>query len=282
MRQTAVTFGPQSALFGILTEPETSGPDVPVMLLFNSGLLPRQGPHRMNARIARDLAEVGMASLRFDLSGLGDSQAIGSESGSRAQAVRDLKSAMDWLSRTRGTRRFLVFGICSGALVGYDLAQLDERVAGLTMFDGNWYRSRWTTLVRHYKIVRLRGFGNALSAVGRRIVQRSEAAAPPPEAPTFLTDFMGNPPIESYIGVMQGLVDRGVDVQVIYSGSIIDYYSYGAQFKHVFGKYPFYRKIQCRYEPDVDHTLVTKQAQQRMLEIIRDWGRSYVPEATVR
>lgn len=279
MRQTAVMFGPQKALVGVLTEPDVVRPGAPIMLLFNSGLLPRQGPHRMNVRIARDLTSIGIASFRFDLSGLGDSQSVGSESGSLAQALRDVQSAMDWLEHTRGAKRFLVFGVCSGAVVNFDLAQLDDRVAGISMFDGYWYRSRWTKIVRHFKMARAKGLQNALAAAARRILTRPTAPEPDAALAPALTEYHDNPPIESYVASMQRIVDRGIDAQIVYSGSLIDMYSYAAQYRHVFGSYPFYRKVQCLYEPEMDHTLTTAQAQQRLLDIIRAWGRSHLSNA---
>ncbi len=281
MRQTAVSFGPQKAIVGVYTEPDTQWPDVPVMLLFNAGLLPRQGPHRINVRIARELAAIGMASLRFDLSGLGDSQAIGSESGNRAQSVRDLQAAMDFLEQSYGTRRFLAFGVCSGAVIVFDLAQADSRVASILMFDGFWYRSRWTMPIRHLKRLRAMGFRGALEAVQRRLrgTQRpSEAAA---EVPQIFADYQGNPPIETYVEVMQRLVDQGVDVQIVYGGSFTDYYSYSSQYKHVFQAYPFYSRMKCQYEPDIDHTFITKRSQQGILDVIRRWGKTHMPSASV-
>lgn len=280
MRQTAVTFGPQQALVGVLTEPDVLKPEAPVMLLINAGLLPRQGPHRMNVRIARELTEIGMSSFRFDLSGRGDSQTADIEGGDRAQAVRDIKAAMDWLEQSRGTQRFLAFGVCSGAVNIYDLAQTDERVEGIMMFDGFWYRSRWTTIVRYVKQVRAKGWRSALRAVARRILPKPRSPQPEDEAPSVPSEYQGNPPLASFAEVMQHLVDRGVDVNLAYGGSIIEHYSYRAQFKHVFGGYPFCTKVRCSYEPDVDHTFVTKRAQQRMLELLRGWGQSHLPPAS--
>lgn len=279
MRQFAVSFGPENAIVGVFTEPDVPRPGAPVLLLFNSGLLPRQGPHRMNVRMAREVAKIGIASLRFDLSGLGDSQAIGSESGTRAQAVVDLRTAMDFLEQSYGIRRFMAFGACSGAVILYDLVQVDHRLVAVTLFDGHWYRSRWTIPVRHFKQARVKGIHGVLAALLRRLKRPRLPSLPEAEVLPIINEYQGSPPIESYTCVMQRLVDRGVDVQLIYGGSFIDNYSYASQYKHVFGNYAFYRKIKCWYLPEVDHTFVTKIAQHRMLEFIRDWGKTHVSEA---
>lgn len=281
MRQSAVSFGPDKAIVGVFTEPDVPRPGAPVLLLFNSGLLPRQGPHRMNVRMAREVAKFGIASLRLDLSGLGDSQSIGSESGTRAQAVIDLQSAMDFLEQSHGYRRFMAFGACSGAVNLYDLVQVDHRLVAVTLFDGHWYRSRWTIPVRHFKQARAKGLHGVLAALLRRLQRPRPPSVPETEAQPIVNEYQVSPPIESYTRTMQQLVDRGVDVQLIYGGSFIDNYSYASQYEHVFGSYAFYRKIKCWYLPEVDHTFVTKTAQQRMLEFVRDWGKAHLDPFTV-
>jgi dienelactone hydrolase len=276
MKQTAVTFGPRDGLVGVLTEPEVEAREAPVMLLFNAGLLPRQGPHRMNVRIARVLAANGIASLRLDMSGLGDSQVVGNDLGIRDQAVRDLKSAMDWLEQSHGARRFLAFGVCSGAINAWDLAQADERVAGVMMFDNFWYRSRWTRLVSVYKLIRDKGPSGLVRAIGYRLRKTEPSAQSDGATLSALSEYHTLPTVASYAEVMQRLVDRGVDVHVVFGGSFLEYFSYEGQFRHVFGAYPFSSKVRCSFLPDVDHTFVRKQSQQRMLELIADWVLSHL------
>ena len=76
MRERALTFGPDGGLVGILTEPD---PDVaranaPAHVILNSGILHRVGASRLYVQTARSLAEDGITSLRFDFSGIGDSE----------------------------------------------------------------------------------------------------------------------------------------------------------------------------------------------------------------
>jgi hypothetical protein len=75
---------------------------------------------------------------------------------------------------------------------------------------------------------------------------------------------------------MQALVERDVDVAMVLSGSELDYYSYAGQFRDVFGRDAFYGKVRCDYCPDIDHTCMTKHAQWRMIELVRDWAVAHV------
>jgi alpha-beta hydrolase superfamily lysophospholipase len=59
-------------LFGILTQPSNAAPSVTAVLL-NSGLIDHLGPGRLWVSLARSWAQAGLAVLRVDLGGLGDS-----------------------------------------------------------------------------------------------------------------------------------------------------------------------------------------------------------------
>ena len=75
MHEKVVAFGEGNRLVGVLSEPmipSASGSPVGVVFL-NSGLLHHVGPFRLYVDIARNLAELGLVSLRFDIGGLGDS-----------------------------------------------------------------------------------------------------------------------------------------------------------------------------------------------------------------
>jgi dienelactone hydrolase len=282
--QRAVTFGANDALVGVLSSPANLRQGAPVVLLTNAGVLPRQGPHRINVRIAQALASEGIPSMRVDLSGHGDSLSIGNAADICAQAVLDLKSAMDWVQQSTGASRFLMFGVCSGAVNGYNLALADERIAGVLMFDGYWYRSRWTTPVRDLKRAMDVDWRGRAAAIRRRVLSHRKKDAQ--NAPAVALDLLsaGNPyappPLASFTDAMQRLVDRGTDVFIVYSGSILEYYSYAGQFKDVFGGYPFFPHVRCEFHPDIDHTFIIRQAQNRMVDLTCGWVRAHLDRAT--
>lgn len=272
MTESPQQFGPDGTLVGVLTQPDhtTVGPRL-AFLLFNAGVIPRIGPHRMNVKLARALAAQGVAVLRFDLSGQGDSRNAPSGSSFFEQSVRDLQAAMDHLQSTLGIGRFALIGICSGASSAYWTGAADRRVAAIMMVDGYWYRTRWTTWVRDWKRFRAASLGAAWTALRRRVRLGAVRQLARRELQAGVFNADSNPPRNEFSAVMHALVERGAAVAVVYSGSVIDYYSYAAQFRHGFAGEPWLTRVQCLYRPDIDHTFLSLASQRRMIDLVIDW-----------
>lgn len=272
MTETPLLFGPASALVGVLTQPVRSGTAAVAFLMFNAGVLSRIGPHRLNVKLARTLASAGETSLRFDLSGRGDSRRSTSGAAFGAQAVLDIRCAMDHLSQAHGIHRFALIGYCSGAAEAFGAAVLDERVVGVLMLDGLWYRTRWTIPVRDWKRFRALSWGGAAAAVWRRLAGR--VFAPTGPAPAAIADGTApaNPPRAEFIRSLQVLANRGVATRFVYSGSVIDFYSYANQFRDAFGREAFFDRVRCDFRPDIDHTVVSLEAQRRLIGLIVAWA----------
>ena len=128
-------FGPSEGLFGILCEPAATPALRPAVLLLNSGATPHTGTGRMSVRLARRLAARGIASLRMDLGGLGDSA---SKPGRRdgliycRDMVEDMRAGLDVLAAA-GHGGAVVVGLCAGAAVALHAALADPRVVGLAL-----------------------------------------------------------------------------------------------------------------------------------------------------
>ncbi len=128
-------FGPGAGLFGILCEPATPPAGRPAVLLLNSGATPHTGTGRMSVRLARRLAARGIASLRLDLGGLGDSA---SKPGRRdgliycRDMVEDVRAGLDALAAA-GHGAAVTVGLCAGAAVALHAALADPRVVGLAL-----------------------------------------------------------------------------------------------------------------------------------------------------
>lgn len=275
MIETPLMFGPQSALMGMLAQPQTEAGAPVAFLMFNAGVLPRIGPHRLNVKLARALAKAGQTSLRFDLTGQGDSgRAVGADD-SWAQAARDIRCAMDHLEQNFGIHRFALIGICSGAVSALAVARVDPRVAGVLMFDGHWYATRWSRPVRHWKRFCNLSLRRAASAVWRRLPGVTRATAGPVVIGGLEDGSVsGNPPRAEFVGTLQALADRRVAVLLVYSGSVIEYYSYANQFRDAYSRELFFDKVRCNFRPDIDHTFISLEAQRQMTELVTQW----VPE----
>ena len=131
-RETPLCFGMGNRLFGMLCEPDHR-PASQVVLITNAGRDPHYGFARFGVEFARHLASLGIASLRFDFAGLGDSvDAPGAQDQLchvfETDRTPDVKAALDILE-ARGYRRFALHGLCAGAYHGLQAAVADSRIA---------------------------------------------------------------------------------------------------------------------------------------------------------
>jgi pimeloyl-ACP methyl ester carboxylesterase len=114
------------SMFGILAEPAlpTAHGDSCVLLL-NAGGVRHTGPNRMWVEAARRWAAVGVASLRLDLCGVGESdgeQNLDIPRLYQEHLVDEVELAMDSLRSLRGFQRFVAVGLCAGAFWAFHAA----------------------------------------------------------------------------------------------------------------------------------------------------------------
>ena len=141
MREEAVVFGRASALVGVITDPPADGRPAHAMavILLNAGLLHRVGPNRLYVELARGLATQGFSAFRFDFSGIGDSNVRRNSLPFEKSIVSEAQEAMDLLGRERGMERFVLMGLCAGALSAFNTARVDARVVGAVLINPQGY-----------------------------------------------------------------------------------------------------------------------------------------------
>ena len=272
MTEAPVLFGPEAHLMGILTAPETSSSVA--CLLLNVGVTHRVGPRRLNVKLARQLAEIGITSLRLDLSGIGDSAAATSRASFREQSIRDLQSAMDHVEATTGIRRFVVLGICSGAANGYWLALNDKRVVGLLMFDGFTYPTAKTQLLHDWHRFRTTPPRIVVAKALRRLKRLFGIATEAAPASIFNAVSDASLPTRQEFGqALQSLVDRGVSLYLIYSGSLLVHHNYHGQLADALEHPAFMSRMRYDYLPEIDHIATPLAAQQQLMTLVCEWVR---------
>ena len=104
-------------------------------MFLNAGVIHRVGPSRLYVTLARELAGLGCIAARFDHSGVGDSSVRRDGLPFEESAIAEAREAMDWLQKTRGVDRFVLAGLCSGAVTSFEAAVVDERVVGVAMIN---------------------------------------------------------------------------------------------------------------------------------------------------
>ncbi|NHZ63535.1 hydrolase 1, exosortase A system-associated [Massilia sp. CCM 8694] len=141
------------ALFGILSVP--AQPAKRAVLIVVGGPQYRVGSHRQFTTLARGLAAQGIAALRFDYRGMGDSHGAMRD----FEAVgEDLRAAVDSLfTALPGVQEVVIWGLCDGASAAIFYAADDARVSGLVLLNP-WVRTSGghaKATIKHYYRARL-------------------------------------------------------------------------------------------------------------------------------
>jgi uncharacterized protein len=142
MNQRVVTLrnAAGQALHCILEEPPAGVVRSNVAcLLLSPGVKMRVAPHRLYRKLAPEFLQRGMAVLRVDFHGLGDSEGELTETQldqlyrqvQLGRHVGDVHAALSWLARELGVAKFVVGGLCGGALTGLLAAQAAPGVVAL-------------------------------------------------------------------------------------------------------------------------------------------------------
>jgi alpha-beta hydrolase superfamily lysophospholipase len=152
MREQATLVGAERGLVTIVTDPPRSGalPANGLAAIFlNAGVIHRVGPSRLYVQLARELARDGWVAARFDHAGIGDSPARRDGLPFEESAISEVREVMDSLEHTRGTRRFVLIGLCSGAVTAFESAGVDPRVVGTVLINPQGFNGslEWNSYV---------------------------------------------------------------------------------------------------------------------------------------
>ncbi len=284
MKEVTDFFGRERVLVGTHTygEESVNRSSGLAVVLTNAGLIDRTGPHRINVRIARVLSQIGVPSLRFDMSGLGDSRRPAKPAPADEQYVADAREALDEAQTRHGAQRFAMIGFCSGADVAHVLALQDERICGLLLWDPYIYPTLKSKVVRFRNMFQEFGPWEAMrrslhtavrTAIGR--VKRGRSRVPGEGGSTMpLFGRTSIPPAGEYAERLKRLLDRGVSITIIYTGGYPRYYNYANQYRDSFRGYGISDRISCIYLRKSDHLLTSRAAQQELADIVIKWAES--------
>jgi alpha/beta superfamily hydrolase len=129
-----VVLGPAPEICGVLCMPAGALAAGEAALILNAGAIPHVGWARGAVDMARSLAREGVASLRVDLPGLGQSEAAAEarvflyDERGRGDVLR----IVDWLSR-QGFGGVCAIGTCAGGFQAFHAARYDRRITALAM-----------------------------------------------------------------------------------------------------------------------------------------------------
>jgi len=146
------TCGGQS-LIGVLHRPAHGA--VRGVLIVTGGPQYRAGSHRQFVLLGRHLAQSGIAAMRFDYRGMGDSEG---DARTFDHVDEDLQAALRaFFDAVPTLREIVLWGLCDGATAAALYAPQDARIAGLVLLNP-WVRTEAglaRATLRHYYLARL-------------------------------------------------------------------------------------------------------------------------------
>jgi len=261
MKESCCQFGPQRQLAGIITEPSERAARLGFVLV-SAGITPKHGPFRLYAELARRLAEEDIATLRFDLGGIGDSAQSSVQAPLKQRTELEIRAAVDYLAEQRGLDAVALGGLCSGAEDAFRGAAVDDRVRAVVLIDPFAYRTPgWAW--RH-----------ALYRLGRRTLRALGLYSPPiaskppsDEQRAKLVAYKYMDRAES-TRILEALLRRRVSAHFVYTGGMRDLFNHERQLHAMFGGLELGSSVTLDYFPHLDHTQLLADDRHALTEAI--------------
>ena len=306
-----VTFDNEDGvrLHGIMHEPDVGRSKSIAILLLSPGVKMRVAPHRLYNKMAARLVDLGYPVFRFDFYGLGDAEGdvevtmLADLYGSIqiGRYVGDTRAAMQWVSEKYGIERFILAGLCGGAITGLLTAKGDARVEGLLglgipviLDSAQMDKSRFLTdgqinsLHQRYlgklfstkSWLRLLTFQSDYRLIWRTLKRK---LAPPKDVPVDAKKSPPNDPDDNtnplFAPAFFDMVDSGRKILFIFSGSDrLDW-----EYEEKFVRRHAARLRQCEAHftvtviPEANHILSMSEWQKVMLDQSTDWLNRHFP-----
>ncbi len=299
VREEAVQFGATGCLVGVVTEPAVVRAELPAFVLLSAGITHRVGPNRLFVRIARELAALGFVALRYDASITGDSKLASPRAGAaNLEALHaEPRHALDWLAVSRGIERFVMLGICSGAVASFSMVRRDPRVVGAVLIGLPPPRGPLTTRVMARHFLRLTFASSfrarkwralvALRFDFRRVVRTiASLVGSTIRRPLRRAPLVPRAASEALVGVQGELVDvrrhvaalveRGVRLTFIHAEG-----DEGLDYSRMLlgrdlGKLPASDRLTMTIIPGANHVYTLRSSQTRLLAVVRTWAASFI------
>jgi uncharacterized protein len=272
--EQAVLLGHRQSSVGVLTRAVGDRPaDGLAIVILNTGIIHRVGHHRMFVTMSRALARAGHTVLRFDFSGIGDSDPRDDGLPPLAACMADIGDAVDWLERNCHGTRVVLVGLCSGADHAVLYGHTDDRVVALVMMDPTI-----PATFRHYvhfitrRATRLRSWIRVVT--GRSTTIRLWLG----QALRVMWPGRGLRPIasanpithENIDDIYQKTVDKNIPILAIFTGESTRQ-TYREQMLDALPNVAFGDRLTLEFFPGSDHTFILESDRSRLNRLILAW-----------
>lgn len=271
MRERLLRIGQPEPLTTIASIPSQNSSNDLAIIIVNSGVMHHIGTCRMSVRIARDLAANGFLALRFDFSGIGDSPPRSGTLSFTESAAVEIREVMNYLQKTKGIKRFILMGLCSGADAIYESAIQEERVVGMCQIDPYCYRtthwkinywlSRITSLnhwILYFKYHTGLIGGTSNKSFGEENI----------ELPTYIRNF---PAREEVSAGLTTLFKRNMKLLALFTNGQPKHYNYKNQFTDSMPEVDFKDLFTTEYYPHCTHIIAEPDQQALIINKIVEW-----------
>jgi dienelactone hydrolase len=174
---------------------------------------------------------------------------------------------MDALAREPASKRFVIFGLCSGADNALAVAKADPRVAAVILLDAFSYATKRAYLrefvQRCTRFGLFRASADAVAVVARlgaRLLRRDDSSPPAGRV---------SPPRTDARKLLGELLDRGTKMLFIYSATLHVRCNHRDQ---LFEAFPELRgRVDVEYFGDADHLFTELGTQRRLMDAVTSW-----------
>ena len=251
-------LGEQNELFAMECHPEDN-PDGTCVIMLNAGLLDQIGPFRLHVQLSEALAELGVASLRVDLNGKGESAERAAQDYDSALAA-DLAAIEQYLAAGRYDRAVLM-GLCSGAMDAIEMASHTDRFSGLILIDG-FARNSAASTRRYY-------FRRLLRPSAYRIWLRGKFGNEDFAPDSLMNNPWPDPDVQ--IARYRKLLAQKVSILAIYTRQLEWFYNHPGQLAAVLAPCENLPLLDEVLLPDADHIFTTLHHRRQVVAAMIAW-----------
>lgn len=263
--QTAHRFGREGHLAGVITLPDGEPMRDVGVVIPNAGYIHHVGPWQLHVDLARRLAAAGVPSVRFDLSGLGDSESPRRGDSPAARTRADIADAIDLLTDECRVRRVVVAGLCSGAVDSHRAALAEDRICGAALLDPPAYPNLLYHVI--YWSERLLNPARVLRFVRRRF--RQAAARGQSGASGVVAEPYRPMSAQEFAAEIETATQRGVEYLFCYSG--VQEYRYRRQLYTILTPATPLERIAVYHFPRLEHTPILIEDRRIIADTLLNW-----------
>lgn len=271
-------FGVGRGLVGIVTQPASGPrPGAPGVVILNSGIIHRVGTSRLSVLLARSLAVAGFTVLRFDLSGIGDSERRADVESLRESVNRDIGDAVEYLTGSNGVERVVLMGLCSGAFDAFHAAAVQPRVVGAFMVDIPGPFRGWRHTIHHIaqRIFRRASWMNPMEklvghsrALAREIAEERRRGG-------YVVGGRGASSRARMRELLDALLARQIRLHFAFTAGLEDNYNHRSQFAATFPRAARHPALTQEFFAERDHAFSRREPRERLVRSAVAWARGF-------